>query len=457
MLSRTQQKALKRIVGEGRFLTDEAARSVYAFDASGLSGTALAVCFPKTTEEISKLLAFCHNDGIPVYPRGAGSGRTGGAVPTVPGIVVSLERMNRVIEVSQKDMLTVVEPGVITGDLQGLVMRHGLFYPPDPASLSFCTIGGNVATCAGGPKAVKYGVTRDYLLGLEAVRADGSVLTLGGRTVKASSGYSLKDLMCGSEGTLSIFSRITLRLIPRPVAEGVMFACFSSPEGAAHAALEIFSMGLVPRTCEFMDRTCSRLVTREGGFPVDQETLGAMLILESDGSPGSVADELDAMKVACQKAGSFYSKVAESCEESNTIWSLRRTLSQRVRQLGYPNKVSEDIVVPRGRLPEIVGRLEAIERHFGIKIVSFGHLGDGNLHVNVLYHGDRENELIDEVIDSIFRETLKLSGRVSGEHGIGLTKRKYLTWELDVVTLGTMRGIKDLFDPKAILNPGKVF
>ena len=457
ILKKSIKKAFREILGHEGFRVEPSILEVYSFDASGLRGEALAVCFPRTTEETSKLMRLSYEAGIPVYARGAGSGRTGGAVPMPPGIVVSFERMNSIQDISREDLVAEVEPGVITGRLQNDVEDLGLFYPPDPASLSFCTIGGNVATCAGGPRAVKYGVTRDYILGVQAVLASGDVVEAGKRTVKGASGYSLKDLFCGSEGTLGLFTRLILKLVPRPEYRGVMVAGFRDQEACGHAILEIFSRGITPCTCEFMDQTCAALVLKGTsiGLPGD-DRVGAMLLVESDGSFPRVKDELDIMEGAVRRAGAVFTKVAPRGKEEE-LWELRRTLSQRVRNLGFPDKVSEDIVVPRGRIPEILKRLEAIEASYGLKIVSFGHLGDGNIHVNVLYDQGKDGALLGDVIDAIFRETLELGGRVSGEHGIGLTKRRYLTWELSPVTYRTMKSVKDCLDPKGILNPHKVF
>ena len=457
MLSKAIERSLKGSLGP-RFTTDPSALMVYSIDAGMMEGKALGVCFPSNVEDVSRILSLCHHAGIPVYARGAGSGRTGGAVPWRPGIVLSLERMHEIREISSRDLVARVEPGVVTGRLHDVVSCKGLFYPPDPASLSFCTIGGNVATCAGGPRAVKYGVTRDYVLGLEVVTAEGEVLNLGGRTVKSSSGYALERLMCGSEGTLAVFTEITLRLIPSPPCVGVMVACFKAPDDAANAVLDIFSMGITPRTCEFMDGTCSRLVLEGAGLPgCDGGAVGAMLLLESDGnSQGVVRDELKSMGDACMKNNAIYTRIAERGEEG-PIWALRRTLSQRVRGLGYPDKVSEDIVVPRGKIPEMVTALQDIERRVGVKILCFGHMGDGNLHVNCLCDLQKERVNVETAIHEIFRHTLKLNGRVSGEHGVGMTKSRYLTWELNPATYRLMRSIKDLMDPGGILNPGKVF
>ena len=457
ILSNSLKKAFRAIVGDDAFGDDPSILKVYSFDASGLTGEALCVLFPRTTEETSGIMRLACEAGIPVYARGGGSGRTGGAVPRPPGIVVSFERMNSILDISPEDLVAEVEPGVVTGRLQGAVKKHGLFYPPDPASLSFCTIGGNVATCAGGPKAVKYGVTRDYLMGVQAVLASGEVVEAGGRTVKSSSGYSLKDLFCGSEGTLGLFTRLLLRLIPEPEYRGVMIAGFKSQEAAGHAVLEIFSRGIMPCTCEFMDHTCTDLVMKGGEIGhYSGKEVGAMLLLESDGKYPRVKDELGTMKKACEKEGAVFTRIARRGEEE-ALWEIRRTLSQRIRNLGFPDKVSEDIVVPRGKIPDILNRMRGIESVYGLKIVCFGHLGDGNIHVNILFDLAKDGSILTDVIDAIFKETLDAGGRISGEHGIGLTKGKYLTWELSPVTYKTMKSIKECLDPRGILNPHKVF
>ena len=428
---------------------------VYSYDASGLEGSPLAVVFPRDTEAVSRVLAICHDEGVRVYPRGAGSGRTGGSVPCEPGIVLSFEKMNQILELSRSDLVARVQPGVVTGRLQEEVERLGLFYPPDPASLSFCTIGGNVATCAGGPRAVKYGVTRDYCIGLLVVTPKGEVLRLGGRTMKGVSGYDLVRLMVGSEGTLSVFTEIVLRLIPLPKSKGVMVSYFKDVEDAGLAIEEIFARGIVPRTAEIMDEACSAIVAPDG-IPGRDVRVGAILLLEADGDQEEVRFQLSEMEGASLTQGAVFVRVAKKGEEE-MIWELRRNLSPAVRRLGFPDKISEDIVVPRGRIPAMLKALKSIERRLGIKIVCFGHAGDGNLHVNILCDLSNEREKAMDAVEAVFREALALSGRISGEHGIGLTKRTYLPWELDEGVLNAMKAIKGLFDPKNILNPNKVF
>jgi len=446
------------IVGPGNFSTDPADLKCYSYDASSISSLPEAVVLPGSTEEVSRVLFLANQEGLAVFPRGAGTGTTGASVPINGGLVLSLTRMDRIISINPADLTAMVEPGVVTGKLQEEVSRYGLFYPPDPASMHFCTIGGNVATGAGGPRAVKYGVTRDYVLALEIVLADGNVIHTGVRTAKGVVGYDLTRLMVGSEGTLGVVTGITLKLIPGPEAEGMLIAFFPDAKSASDTVVSLFESRILPRCAEFLDKMSIELIS--GQLPVAiPERADAMLLIEVDGVRESIPGQLGEVVNSCKNCGAVDIHVAESDDQAKAFWSARQGLSPSIRSLGFPDKINEDICVPRSCLPEMINELEKIGRKTRITILSFGHAGDGNLHVNLLLDlSDKEEKLRgDAAVMQIMEATLALGGTISGEHGIGLTKRPFIKMEIDDRGLEIMRGIKRIFDPGNILNPGKVF
>ena len=446
------------IVGPGNFSTDPADLKCYSYDASSISSLPEAVVLPGSTEEVSRVLFLANQEGLAVFPRGAGTGTTGASVPINGGLVLSLTRMDRIISINPADLTAMVEPGVVTGKLQEEVSRYGLFYPPDPASMHFCTIGGNVATGAGGPRAVKYGVTRDYVLALEIVLADGNVIHTGVRTAKGVVGYDLTRLMVGSEGTLGVVTGITLKLIPGPEAEGMLIAFFPDAKSASDTVVSLFESRILPRCAEFLDKMSIELIS--GQLPVAiPERADAMLLIEVDGVRESIPGQLGEVVNSCKNCGAIGIHVAESDDQAKAFWSARQGLSPSIRSLGFPDKINEDICVPRSCLPEMINELEKIGRKTRITILSFGHAGDGNLHVNLLLDlSDKEEKLRgDAAVMQIMEATLALGGTISGEHGIGLTKRPFIKMEIDDRGLEIMRGIKRIFDPGNILNPGKVF
>jgi len=446
------------IVGPGNFSTDPADLKCYSYDVSSISSLPEAVVLPGSTEEVSRVLFLANQEGLAVFPRGAGTGTTGASVPINGGLVLSLTRMDRIISINPADLTAMVEPGVVTGKLQEEVSRYGLFYPPDPASMHFCTIGGNVATGAGGPRAVKYGVTRDYVLALEIVLADGNVIHTGVRTAKGVVGYDLTRLMVGSEGTLGVVTGITLKLIPGPEAEGMLIAFFPDAKSASDTVVSLFESRILPRCAEFLDKMSIELIS--GQLPVAiPERADAMLLIEVDGVRESIPGQLGEVVNSCKNCGAIDIHVAESDDQAKAFWSARQGLSPSIRSLGFPDKINEDICVPRSCLPEMINELEKIGRKTRITILSFGHAGDGNLHVNLLLDlSDKEEKLGgDAAVMQIMEATLALGGTISGEHGIGLTKRPFIKMEIDDRGLEIMRGIKRIFDPGNILNPGKVF
>ena len=450
-------KDLEKIVGPEHITDRDTDRQCYAYDATQIQAWPDGVVFPGTTKEIAAIMRLANTHQFPVVPRGAGSGMSGGSVPIQGGVVVVLLRMNRIIKIDVNNFLAVVEPGVITRDLQQAVEAEGLFYPPDPSSSHFSTLGGNLAECAGGGRAVKYGVTRDYVLGLEVVLPSGEILRTGVRTAKGVVGYDLTRLMVGSEGTLGIITEMVLKLIPLPEARQTILAFFDQMTLAARSVVEIFRAGILPSTLEFMDHSSISCVEEylHLGLPTQAQ---ALLLVEVDGDREAVARLGETIQQLCRQIGATGVKRATTPQEADELWKARRAISPALFRL-RPNKINEDIVVPRDKIPEAVDRFEEISRRFGLLIVSFGHAGDGNIHVNIMFDGKKpeEKKRAQEAVVEIFQTVLDLGGTISGEHGIGLTKAPFLSLELDPVSLALMKKIKDLFDPNHILNPGKIF
>ena len=450
-------KALEKIVGPEHITDRDTDRQSYAYDATQIQAWPDGVVFPGTTEEIAAILRLANTHQFPVVPRGAGSGMSGGSVPIQGGVVVVLLRMNRIIKIDVNNLLAVAEPGVITRDLQQAVEAEGLFYPPDPSSSHFSTLGGNLAECAGGGRAVKYGVTRDYVLGLEVVLPSGEILRTGVRTAKGVVGYDLTRLMVGSEGTLGIITEMVLKLIPLPEARQTILAFFDQMALASRSVVEIFRAGILPSTLEFMDHSSISCVEEylHLGLPTQAQ---ALLLIEVDGDREAVARQGETIQQLCRQIGAKGVKQATTPREADELWQARRAISPALFRL-RPHKINEDIVVPRDKIPEAIDRFEAIGRRFELLIVSFGHAGDGNIHVNIMFDGKKpaEKKRAQEAVVEIFQTVLDLGGTLSGEHGVGLTKAPFLSLELDPVSLNLMKKIKDLFDPNHILNPGKIF
>ncbi|RJR20955.1 MAG: FAD-binding protein [Nitrospiraceae bacterium] len=428
----------------------------YGFDASSEEGAPSAVVRPVNTQEVSDVASYAFKNGVPIVPRGAGTGMTGGSVPLKDSVVLSLEGMNRIIEIDEKNMVAVVEPGVINFHLQERLEDAGLFYPPDPASMKFCTLGGNVAENAGGPRAVKYGVTKDYVLGLETVLPDGRVLMTGGRTYKGVVGYDLTRLLVGSEGTLGIVTKIYLKVLPLPEETITMLCTYRTIDAAAQTVSRITSSAVIPRALEFMDNESIRAVENYGSFglPVDAE---ALLLIEVDGPRAAVTEEAEKIASVCKALDGDVS-IAEDFFSQQRIWDARRAISPALYRI-RPTKINEDIVVPRGRIPEMLKALREIAEKNDLIIANFGHAGDGNIHVNIMTDKNNEEEyrIAQESVRDIFEATLNLGGTISGEHGIGLTKKQFVGMELSDVSIELMKKIKGVFDPKGILNPGKMF
>jgi len=449
---------LAAIVGTDQILTDAEALALYSRDETeDLSYPPDVVLRPSTTAQVSRVMKLASRDRIPVTPRGAGTGLSGGALPVHGGISLSLERMNKILEIDAENLMAVVEPGVITEVLQNEVEKLGLYYPPDPASRGSCQIGGNVAENAGGPHAVKYGVTKDWVAGLEAVRADGEVFTCGGKLRKDVSGYNLTQLLVGSEGTLAVITRVTLKLIPLPAHRRAMVACFPGVESAAKAVVAVFDKKVIPAAVEFMEGEAWRTGAKRLGKNLVDPGHAAYLLLEVDGPHEKVVED-EAMIVgeACVELGATDVLVADTPARQKELWSVRRAIGEAVKKIA-PYK-EEDTVVPRRQVPELVAAVDAIIKKHGLRAVCYGHAGDGNIHVNILRdaEGSAWSAHLETAIREIFAKVASLGGKISGEHGIGLVQRSYLPIAHDPAEIELMRRIKHAFDPEGILNPGKI-
>jgi glycolate oxidase len=448
---------LERTLGPSKVDTSESTRASAARDDSDATGrTPDAVVLASTADDVAKALRIAQKYGVPVTPRAGGTGRTGGAVPVAGGIVIATHTMNRVVEIDRENLTAVVQPGLITGDLHAAVEAEGLFYPPDPNSLKTCMIGGNVAENAGGPRAFKYGVTRDYVLGLEVCLMGGRILRPGRRTVKGVTGYDVTGLLVGSEGTLGIFTEITLKLVPNPTEVATVLALFTDVRAAAAAVKRIVSRGLVPRCLELLDRATLDAV-RAQKVAIDPRA-SAMLLIEVDASGGTSLD------AAIERLGETLSLSADTLDvviaqdeaQRTRLWEARRMLSPATRKLAK-HKLSEDVVVPRSRLVELFDEVERIGADTRVAHLTYGHAGDGNMHVNWLWNDDSERPAVDRAIEALMRATVRLGGTLSGEHGIGLSKARYLPIEQSNDLIALQEDLKRVFDPEGLLNPGKIF
>ena len=450
-------KELEDIVGEENLLATKASLLCYSYDATGQGHMPEAVVLPGNTGEISKVVRLANKYNFPIIPRGAGSGFAGGSVPVKGGVVIHLSRLNKILEIDTENLIAIVEPCVVTGVFQEEVEGLGLFYPPDPASLKFSTMGGNASTGAGGPRAVKYGVTRDYILGLEVVTPTGEVINTGGKTVKRATGYDLTRLMIGAEGTLGIITKLIVRLLPLPEAKKTMTAIFRSAEDAARNVSDIIRLRIVPTTIELLDKNTLSCVKENLGIDLPEGT-GAMLLIEIDGDTLILDKQAETIREISLKNGAIEFKAAASKEEADALWKARRGASPSMLK-HWQGKISEDIVVPRSRIPEMIKRLDAIAERHELTIASFGHAGDGNLHVNIRVNKKDAEEMkrAGEAIEDIFKATVELEGAISGDHGIGIAKAPYLKMQLLDEEIEVMKAIKKAMDPNNILNPGKIF
>lgn len=449
------------IVGSNQVMADPLLMEPYSHDyTEDLRFMPEVVVKPANTQEISKLLKYCNEQLIPLTPRGAGTGLSGGALPIYGGLVLSTERLNKILQIDERNFQAIVEPGVINEALQNAVKEKGLFYPPDPASKGSCFLGGNIAHSSGGPRALKYGTTRDYVLNLEVVLPTGEIIMTGANTLKYSTGYNLTHLMIGSEGTLGIVTKIVLRLIPAPKNTLLLLAPFTSPEKACEAVNGIFLAGCTPSACEFVEPDGFRLSAALLNMSFDiKENVGAYLLIEVDGN------QLDHMMTECETISEvLYTNqaldvlFAETANQKEYFWKLRRGIGEATKHNNVYKE--EDTVVPRAELPILFKGVKEIGARYGFRTVCYGHAGDGHLHVNILkdqLSEDFWNNELNKAIVEIFELCKSLNGTISGEHGIGLVQQKYMRVVLAETNLTLMAGIKKVFDPNGILNPGKVF
>lgn len=449
-------RKIEGIVGPSNVSIDPADCLCQAYDATRMEAIPDVVIWPHTAHEISRIMFLANEYHIPVTPRGAGTGFSGGALPLHGGVVINLTRMNRILSIDPENMLAEVEPGVVTKELDKAAAEHGLMYPPDPASYEFSTIGGNVAESAGGPRAVKYGVTRDYVLGLEAVLPTGEIIVTGSRTTKCVVGYDLTRLLVGSEGTLAIFTKLFLRLVPKPENQMTLMIMYPTIGSAARSVSRIIASKIIPSTIEFMDKSTLACIREQSSIPFGPE-VEALLIIELDGHRDMIQREAEQISSIVNKEGALTIRTAETDGERDEIWATRRAVSPALHKLG-PDKYNEDIVVPRSKVPEILVRIEEIGRRYGLSIITFGHAGDGNIHVNIMT--DKKipgiEETVHHALTEIFSATLRLGGSISGEHGIGIAKAPFIGMEMNPATILTMKRIKKALDPQNILNPGKL-
>jgi glycolate oxidase len=453
---------IKAVVGAGNWMTDGESLLPYSHDETEeLSYLPEIVLKPRTTEEISAIMTLCNRWRIPVTPRGAGTGLSGGALPQLGGVLISMERMNSILSIDERNGQVITEPGVITEVLQDAVKEKGLFYPPDPSSRGSCFIGGNIAENSGGPKAVKYGVVKDYVLNLEVVLPTGEIIWTGANVLKNSTGYNLTQLMVGSEGTLGIVTKIVLRLIPLPKYELLMLVPFRSLEKAGEAVGAIFRAGFTPSALELMEIDALRITSRyvDSALPIS-EGIEAHLIIEVDGNHReALMSEMEAIATLLEEYGAGEDILfADDAMQKSELWKVRRRIAEAVKKEGYT--IEEDTVVPRAALPALIRGVKALGREYGFQAVCYGHAGDGNLHIRIKKEGSANSQEDPEIVESLralFRLVQSLGGTISGEHGIGLVQKGYLDIVFSEVQLELMRRIKAVFDPNHILNAGKIF
>jgi D-lactate dehydrogenase len=458
MLPSSVLSALQQVVGADRIFTDEATLALYSADETPRQVTPSGVIFPTSHEHVVDLVKIAHAHQVPLVARGAGSGNVGGAMPVENGLVVSFECMNRILEFDVENRLMVVQPGVVTGYIDEMARTQGLFYPPDPGSGTYCRIGGNLAMNAAGPRAVKYGVTRDYVLGLRAVTGDGKEIRTGCRTTKGVTGYDFTRLLVGSEGTLALITEATLKLLPAPEAIITLRLCFSSNHTALEAVQRVMQQAVLPCALEFMDRRSIDAIRPTGVTSDLPNGTRALLMVEADGAKADLPRQISALKAALQGEGLLELKEGINRDDATRLWLARKSLSHAVKQIA-PLKINEDVVVPVSRLAEFVDFIDQLADQSTLPIVSFGHAGNGNLHVNLMVHPDDADEMqrARAALQALFEKTLALGGTLSGEHGIGSEKRAYVPLEIDPPTLTLMALVKQQFDPAGILNPGKLF
>ena len=449
---------LQSIVGSGHVFHSAEDLTTYAYDGTpGYEVLPTAVVQPGSTEEVSAVLALAYENDVAIVPRGSGTGLSGGAVPAEGSAVVQLSRMDRILEIDPVNLTALVEPGVITADLAAAVAEHGLFYPPDPASMKISTMGGNVAENSGGLRCFKYGVTEDYVLGLEVVLPNGVVLNTGGKAKKDVAGYNLKKLFVGSEGTLGIVTKILVRLIPQPPAIATLLAFFDSLIRASEAVTAMVAKGIIPTTLEFLDNVVINSVEDHAQLGLARDKT-ALLLIQVDGHPAQVEDEAEAVEKICSEYDAAFVSRATTLEEGERLAEARRMALSALARVS-PTTILEDATVPRSELATMIEFVQAIAKKYNVRIGVFGHVGDGNLHPTFLTDERNQEEMsrVRSASKEIFEKAVELGGTITGEHGVGCRKREFLTGMVGDFSIDLMRKIKAVFDPKGLMNPGKIF
>ena len=458
MLDKKHIKYFETLVGKENVYSDKAHLIAYSYDATRTRFEPEAVVFPRDEADVSAILAYCNEHQIVITPRGAGSGFTGGALPTQGGITLGMEKhMNKILEIDMENMVAVVQPGVINMDLQKAVEEVGLFYPPDPASEEYSTIGGNVSENAGGMRAAKYGLTKDYVMALRAVRPNGDIIRAGKRTIKDVAGYNVAGILIASEGTLAVITEITVKLIPKPKFTKAYMGIFPSVDDAMNAVFKSLAAGANPVAMEFMDDLVVQALKEKLGIKLPEDA-GALLIGDVDGNViEEVEFQLETLEKSFKENGAQDFIVAHNAEERSELWYARRNASPSITIFGS-KKLNEDISVPRSMLPEALTRIYEVGEKYGFKVPCFGHAGDGNIHVNVMVDGSDEKQLHDghKAIEEIFELVVDMGGTLSGEHGIGTSKAPFMNIAFNDVEIDLFKSIKHSFDPNNILNPGKM-
>jgi len=455
MISSPALQALSKIDGIHGFYTDPADCLVYGYDNSRRQVTPDAVIFPTHHQQLIEIVHICRQYAIPLTARGRGTATTGASVPVQQGLVVSFEHMNRILSFEPENRLIVVQPGVTNQEVQDYIADAGFFWAPDPSSSAFCSIGGNLSCNSAGPRAVKYGSTRDHVLGLKAVLGDGRTLVTGAKTTKAVVGYDFTRLLIGSEGTLGLITEATLKLLPKPEKKLTAQIIFGSIESAAHAITAIMSQPVIPCALEFIDKHAINMI-RDYSEAILPAHAQAMIMLEIDGDAACLQRQADALEQTVRQSGCLSYQLAETAEEVKALWKTRKALSPALRKIA-PKKINEDVVVPVAHITQFLNTLDQLADKYQIAIVNFGHAGNGNIHVNLLTNPDDEQQMKNAYacLEDLFKTVLQLGGTLSGEHGIGLEKKDYVHWELDQTYTSLMHAVKMQFDPDGILNPQK--
>lgn len=458
MLDTVLTQELRRIVGDKYYRDDKEALVTHSYDGTPmLQSLPDGVIYPENTQQISEIMKALAAHRVPIVPRGSGSNLCGGTVPVQGGVVLVMHRMNRILEIDQENLTAIVQPGIITAQFINHVESLGLFYPPDPSSMKISTIGGNIAECSGGLRGLKYGTTKDYVIGLEAVLANGEIIRTGGKLMKDVAGYDLTKLLVGSEGTLAIITEATLKLVPPPASKKTMLAMFKDLYGAARAVSRIIEMKIIPATLEFMDNPTIRVVNdfAKLGLPLDME---AILLIEQDGEPETVERDIERIREICEMEKADRIDVAETREQAEKLLTARRSAFTALARL-RPTTILEDATVPRSRIADMVLRINEIARKYNVSIATFGHAGDGNLHPTATTDARDHEEIhrVEQAFEEIFEAAIELGGTITGEHGVGLVKAPFLEWKIGSAGMEVMRGIKHAFDPHQLLNPGKIF